>query len=83
MSTTDGGEIVGTDAPPAATVSVDEPSTSALLGQMLTDTGEWSPANVGDTTASLMASVGDVVDNGDGTWTWTWTPTGLEPGRRP
>ena len=56
VSTTDGGEIVGTDAA-AATVSVDDPSTGALIGQAATNTGEWSyPAG---NNVTLTASFGE------------------------
>jgi hypothetical protein len=49
-------------APDQATVTVDE-------GQTATNTGTFS--DPGGDSVTLSASVGDIVDNGDGTWSWS------------
>ena len=47
----------------APIVEVPEGSQAANAGMVL---------DAGDDTVSLTASLGAVVDNGDGTWNWTW-----------
>ena len=54
-------------------IEVDQPSVSGDVASDLSNTGRWlEPDNQ---TVTLDASLGEVVENNDGTWTWTFTPT--------
>jgi Tol biopolymer transport system component len=53
-------------------VTADHPQVSGNEGSQATNTGTVSDPN-GD-TVSLSASVGQVTNNGDGTWSWSYTP---------
>ena len=57
----------------APTVTVDEALVTVSEGSLATNTGTFG--DVGADTVTLSASVGTMVDNGDGTWSWSFTPT--------
>ena len=64
------GELTQANQPPAvtadhATVEVNEGSAAANTGTYSDPEGK---------AVTLTASVGSVVDNGDGTWSWSYTP---------
>ncbi len=48
-----------------------QPSVSVDEGQTATATG--TVPHVAEVSVNLSASIGEVVDNLDGTWTWNWT----------
>ena len=50
-----------------ADVTIDE-------GSMATMTGTMSDQAIPEDAITLNASIGAIVDNGDGTWSWTYTP---------
>ena len=54
---------------------VDESDLLALSGSLATNSGSYSDA--GGDNVSLAASLGDIVDNADGTWSWTLDTTSL------
>ena len=54
----------------APTVIADQSSITVVAGDVATNTGTY--LDPGDDTLSLTASVGVIVDNGDGTWHWSW-----------
>lgn len=45
---------------------------TVVSGQQAVNSGQYQDAN-GD-PITLTASVGTVINNGDGTWNWTYTP---------
>ena len=57
----------------APTVAADNGAVSVNEGTTATNTG--TMADVGNDTITLSASVGTVVDNGDGTWSWSFPAT--------
>jgi uncharacterized delta-60 repeat protein len=54
----------------APTVAADNASVTANEGDTATNTGTY--ADPGVDVVSLVASVGMVIDNGDGTWSWSY-----------
>lgn len=58
------------------TIAGDQASVVAEVNQTVTNTGTFG--DVPADSVSLIASIGSVVDNGDGTWTWSYT-TGSTP----
>ncbi len=56
------------NAPPA--LSVDLPSVVLPAGDTATNSGNVGDA--GDDEIMLTATLGDIVDNGDGTWSWSY-----------
>ncbi len=59
----------------APQISVDEQVLSLLVGSLATNSGSYF--DPGLDTVMLTASMGDVVDQGDGTWSWSLDTTGL------
>ncbi len=57
----------------APTVLADESSIVANEGETAVNTGTFF--DIGDDTVALSASVGTVIDNGDGTWQWSFDTT--------
>ena len=55
----------------APTVGVDTPAIEGDEGVTVTNSGTVN--DVGNDAFQLSASIGSVVDNGDGTWSWTYT----------
>ncbi len=53
----------------APTVSADRSSVTVVEADIATMTGTYT--DPGDDTVSLTASVGEIVDNGEGTWHWS------------
>ena len=66
-------DLTTDNAPP--TVTVDEGSIAVLEGALATNTGSYFDPGVD--TIQLTASLGTVIDNGDGTWSWSLDTTGL------
>jgi uncharacterized delta-60 repeat protein len=58
------------------TVTVDQASVIAEVSQTVTNSGAYS--DVPADSIMLIASIGTVVNNNDGTWTWSYT-TGMVP----
>jgi uncharacterized delta-60 repeat protein len=58
------------------TLTVDQPSVVAEVNQTVTNTGTY--IDVPADSITLIASIGTVVNNNDGTWTWTYN-TGVDP----
>ncbi|TWT38583.1 ELWxxDGT repeat protein [Blastopirellula retiformator] len=54
----------------ATNLAVDEPAIEVNDGMLATNSGVYFEAY--DRTVALSASVGTVVDNGDGTWSWSY-----------
>ena len=68
------GEFTVANAAPfihadSAAVTVDEGETASISGAF---------GDAGNDTLSLNASVGEIVDNGDGTWSWRMDTTGAD-----
>ena len=55
-------------------LSVDQAVISVDEGQQATNSGTFSDASLND-VVTLSASIGTVVDTGNGTWTWTYDTT--------
>jgi hypothetical protein len=58
-------------------VAVDRPSVFGAVAQVVTNTGSFCDAD-GD-PVTLVASMGTVINNLDGTWTWKYVPSVGEP----
>jgi hypothetical protein len=54
----------------APTVDADDATVTVDEGQTANNSGTFG--DVGDDTVGLSASIGDVNDNGDGTWSWSY-----------
>lgn len=54
------------------TIAANEPAVSVVEGTLATMSGTYADAD--GELVILTASIGAVVDNGDGTWTWSYTP---------
>lgn len=65
------GIVIGPEANVAPVLASDQASVAVNETQTATNLGTVTDAN-GD-TVSLSASVGAVVNNGDGTWSWSFT----------
>ena len=65
-------EYIPSNCPPV--LSVDAATVNVLEGQLAQNGDAVSDPN--DDSVSLSASVGDVVNNGDGTWSWSYSTTG-------
>ncbi len=57
----------------APTIAADNASITIDESDMATNTGTFG--DVGDDTMTLTASIGTVIDNGDGTWSWSFDST--------
>lgn len=66
-----GSNCASSNTPPE--VTVDNDSVTVDEGNTATNTGTYFDANGG--TVSLSASIGDIVDNNDGTWDWSFDTT--------
>ena len=58
-------------------VAVDRAAVFGAMAQVATNTGSFCDAD-GD-PVTLTATIGNVVNNLDGTWTWTYVPSAGEP----
>jgi hypothetical protein len=56
----------------APTVAPDNVSVTVNEAQTAANTGTYG--DIGDDTVSLEASIGEIIDNGDGTWNWSCIP---------
>ncbi|TWT38582.1 dockerin type I domain-containing protein [Blastopirellula retiformator] len=54
----------------AAPLTADQPYVTTPSGLMAANSG--TIGNGGEATVTLNASLGDVIDNGDGTWSWSF-----------
>lgn len=57
----------------APDIAVDQAEVAVDEGSEASNSGTFSDIDSGD-IVSLSASVGTVIDNGDGTWSWLYTP---------
>ncbi|QEL18583.1 beta strand repeat-containing protein [Limnoglobus roseus] len=64
--------ILGTNDAP--TIAVDSPVVTVNEGTTATNTGTFGDADSTD-VVTLTASIGTVIDNGDGTWSWSYLAT--------
>ncbi len=58
----------------APTVAADTPSVTVAAGDVATNTGAYGDA--GADSVTLTASLGKVLDHGDGTWSWSFDTAG-------
>ncbi|MCA9198488.1 MAG: tandem-95 repeat protein, partial [Planctomycetales bacterium] len=58
----------------APTIELSSADANKLEGQQASATGTFGDIDPGE-TLELSASIGDIHDNGDGTWSWYFTPT--------
>jgi hypothetical protein len=60
--------LVVQNAPP--TITAANAAIAVIEGQTATNSGTFD--DIGDDTITLSATLGTIVDNGDGTWTWSY-----------
>ena len=73
-----GGQVIGGGAPAIPTLSVNNSTVTAVIGQAALASGQWSDSTTDPVT--VTAPDGLLTPNPDGTWNWTFTPATPLPG---